>query len=38
MATSGTSRSHGMVGESLPNDEEFETYIDCAEHEIYPEY
>ena len=27
-----------MVGESLPNDEEFETYIVCAIYVKYPEY
>ena len=37
-ATSGTFRSNGMVCEPLPNDEELETYIDCAEYEKYPEY
>lgn len=36
-ATSGTSRSDGMVSEPLLNDEEFETYIDCAEYEKYPD-
>ena len=37
-ATSGTFRCGGMVSESLPCDEEFETYIDSTDYEKYPEY
>ena len=37
-ATSDTVRYGGMVCESLPGDEEFETYIDDSEYEKYPEY
>lgn len=37
-ATSDTVRYGSMVCESLPCDEEFETYIDDTEYEKYPEY
>ena len=37
-ATSDTVRYGSMVCESLPGDEEFETYIDDSEYEKYPEY
>ena len=37
-ATSDTVRYDSMVCESLPCDEEFETYIDDSEYEKYPEY
>ena len=37
-ATSGTFCSSGMLCEQLPNDEEFETYIDHTEYEKSPEY
>ena len=36
--TSGTSRCDGMVSESLPGDEEFETYIDSTDYEKFPDY
>ena len=36
-ATSDTVRYGSMVCESLPCDEEFETYIDDSEYEKYPE-
>ena len=36
--TSVTLRCGGMVSEPFPEDEEFETYIDCAEYEKSPEY
>ena len=35
---SDTVRYGGIVYESLPCDEEFETYIDDTEYEKYPEY
>ena len=37
-ATSDTVRYGSMVCESLPGDEEYETYIDDTEYEKYPEY
>ena len=37
-ATSDAVRYGSMVCESLPGDEEFETYIDHSEYEKYPEY
>ena len=37
-ATSDTVRYGSMVCESLPVDEEYETYIDDSEYEKYPEY
>ena len=37
-ATSDTVRYGSMVCESLPVDEEYETYIDDTEYEKYPEY
>ena len=37
-ATSDAVRYGNMVCESLPGDEEFETYIDDTEYEKYPEY
>ena len=37
-ATSDTIRYGSMVCESLPVDEEYETYIDGSEYEKYPEY
>ena len=37
-ATSDTIRYGNMVCESLPGDEEFETYIDDSGYEKYPEY
>ena len=37
-ATSDTVRYSSMVCESLPGDEEHETYIDDSEYEKYPEY
>ena len=37
-ATSDAVRYGSMVCESLPCDEEFETYIDDSEYEKYPEY
>ena len=36
--TSGTSRCDGMVSESPPDDEEFETYIDSTDYEKFPDY
>ena len=37
-ATSDTVRYGSMVCESLPGDDEYETYIDDTEYEKYPEY
>ena len=37
-ATSDTVRYGSMVCESLPGDDEYETYIDDTEYERYPEY
>ena len=37
-ATSDAVRYGSMVCESLPVDEEYETYIDDSEYEKYPEY
>ena len=37
-ATSDTVRYGSMVCESLPGDEEYETYIDETEYEKFPEY
>ena len=37
-ATSDAVRYGSMVCESLPCDEEFDTYIDDSEYEKYPEY
>ena len=37
-ATSDAVRYGSMVCESLPGDEEYETYIDDSEYEKYPEY
>ena len=37
-ATSDTVRYGSMVCESLPGDEEYETYIDDTEYEKFPEY
>ena len=37
-ATSDTVRYGSMVCESLPVEEEYETYIDDSEYEKYPEY
>ena len=37
-ATSDAVRYGSMVCESLPGDEEYETYIDDTEYEKYPEY
>ena len=37
-ATSDAVRYGSMVCESLPRDEEFETYINDSEYEKYPEY
>ena len=37
-ATSDTVRYGSMVCESLPGDEEYETYIDDTEYEKYPDY
>ena len=37
-ATSDTVRYGSMVCESLPGDEEHETYIDDSEYEKFPEY
>ena len=37
-ATSDTIRYGSMVCESLPGDEEYETYIDDTEYEKFPEY
>ena len=37
-ATSDTIRYGSMVCESLPADEEYETYIDETEYEKFPEY
>ena len=37
-ATNGTFRCGGMVSEPLPDDEEYETYIDSSDYEKYPEY
>ena len=37
-ATSDTVRYGNMVCEPLPDDEEFETYIDDMEYETFPEY
>ena len=37
-ATSDTVRCGSMVCESLPGDEEYETYIDDTEYEKFPEY
>ena len=37
-ATSDTFRYGSMVCESLPVDEEYETYIDKTENEKFPEY
>ena len=36
--TSDTVRYGSMVCESLPEDEEYETYLDDSEYEKYPEY
>lgn len=36
--TNGTSRCDGMVSDSLPGDEEFETYIDSTDYEKFPDY
>ena len=37
-ATSDTVRYGSMVCESLPGDEDYQTYIDDSEYEKYPEY
>ena len=37
-ATSDTVRFCSMVCESLPGDEEYETYIDGSEYDKFPEY
>ena len=37
-ATSDTIRYGSMVCESLPGDEEYETYIDYTEYQKIPEY
>ena len=37
-ATSDTIRYGSMVCESLPGDEDYQTYIDDSEYEKYPEY
>ena len=37
-ATSGTFRCNGMVSEPLPDDDEYETYLDSTEYEKSPEY
>ena len=37
-ATNDTVRYGSMVCESLPVDEEYETYIDDSEYEKFPEY
>ena len=37
-ATSGAFRYSGMVSEPLPDDDEYEAYIDGSEYDKYPEY
>lgn len=37
-ATSGTFRYSGMVSKPLPDDDEYETYLDSTEYEKSPDY